>query len=218
MAKPKSDAQKFVEDVQPRFEEFLQEFEKESDRAAVILGAARLDYLLYQILQKFLLPNVGNNDELLIGDSPLSTFSAKIHMCYRLGIIDAEFARALHLTRKIRNAFAHESSGCNLNSGPHRDRVRELTAAFLKFPLFHKQQKIFFRTKSGTSAEFFTALAIMVLRLEATFAKIARIKEWYDKTLFTPAYYEDLRGQRRTTKDKRVSAKRRAGTGKKKKE
>lgn len=49
------------------FREFVTEFSGESDRAAVILGAAKLDYLLYQILQKYLIPNASGRDELLEG-------------------------------------------------------------------------------------------------------------------------------------------------------
>lgn len=49
---------------------FISEFVGETDRAAVILGAAKLDILLYQILQRFLLADVGTSDELLDGDVP----------------------------------------------------------------------------------------------------------------------------------------------------
>lgn len=56
--------------------------------------------------------------------SPLSIFSAKIHLCYRMGLIDSAIARTLHLIIKIRNNFAHEVTGCKLDSGSHRDRVK----------------------------------------------------------------------------------------------
>ncbi|MDP3830347.1 MAG: hypothetical protein Q8Q47_03695, partial [Ignavibacteriaceae bacterium] len=98
------------------FYEFVNEFIAESDRAAVILGTAKLDFLLYQILTKYFIPVAGSSDDLLEGDSPLTTFSSKINICYRLGIIDTQFARTLHLIRKIRNSFAHEISGCNLDT------------------------------------------------------------------------------------------------------
>jgi hypothetical protein len=38
------------------FDEFLNEFKTESDRASVIIGAARLDLCLYHLLQFYLLP------------------------------------------------------------------------------------------------------------------------------------------------------------------
>jgi len=148
------------------FKEFLDEFKQESDRAAVILGAAKLDLLLYLLLVKVLIPNVGNTDNLFDGDSPLSTFSAKIHMSYRLGLIDSDFARALHLTRRIRNSFAHEISGCVLDSGPHRDRIRELVSPLKRYPKFEEMEKRFFDGKSGYGIDFRKALALMAARLE----------------------------------------------------
>src|SRR2546422_8611501 len=93
------------------FAKFVDEFKGESDRAAVILGAAKLDATLGQILDRHLRPSLSSSDELLDGDSPLSTFSARIAVCYRLGLISSEFAKTLHQVRKIRNSFAHELSG-----------------------------------------------------------------------------------------------------------
>ena len=150
------------------FQGFIKEFEDETDRAAVILGAAKLDTLLYQLLGKFFLPSPAGRDELLDGDSPLSTFSARINTAYRLGLIDAPFSRALHLIRRIRNSFAHELSGCNLDSGAHRDRVKELVLPFKGLPFVKKFEEGFYseRKRSGPSAEFRTVLAIMTARLD----------------------------------------------------
>ena len=82
--------------------EFNDYFSSEGDRAAVILGVARLDIVLGQLLKLVLRPCPSRVDELLDGDSPLSTFSAKIS-CHRLRLIDDGAARALNLIRKIRN-------------------------------------------------------------------------------------------------------------------
>lgn len=85
------------------FNAFIQEFAKESDRASVILVGAKLDYLLAHLLERFLLANTGSTDELLDIDRPLGTFSARIHAGYRLGLISADFARVLHIFRRLRN-------------------------------------------------------------------------------------------------------------------
>src|SRR5438128_2585584 len=90
------------------FKRFAEDFKSESDRAAVILGAAKLDMMLFQILQARLVSCATGKDELLEGDNPLSTFSARINVAFRLGLITSELARALHLVRRIRNSFAHE--------------------------------------------------------------------------------------------------------------
>jgi hypothetical protein len=160
---------------------FVQEFSAETDRAAVILGAAKLDLLLFQILQKFLVPSPGSNDELLDGDSPLSTFSGKIHIAYRLGIVNGAFARALHMIRRIRNTFAHEATGCNLESGAHRDRVKELCSVYKNYPQFDKIKgyiKECCKDSIGeTSLEFRVVLAILAAQLEKAFARVLPVDD-----------------------------------------
>lgn len=145
--------------------EIVREFKNESDRAAVILGAAKLDALLAQILDRRLLPSLASNDELLDGDSPLSTFSARINCAYRLGLITSDFAKSLHLTRRIRNSFAHEVSGVSLESGSHSDRVTSLILPLRVLPFF-----IDFRNdligEETPSNNFRACISIMIGRLE----------------------------------------------------
>ena len=82
-----------------------------SARPLIIVGASRIDYLLSEMLRGFLLPKFTkgkNQDELLEGDhSPLGTFSARIKMCRRLGLIDETLYRVLDKLRTIRNSSAH---------------------------------------------------------------------------------------------------------------
>lgn len=151
------------------FDSFVTEFRQESDRAAVILGAAKLDQALYLILQRRLVPLSGNNDDLLDADSPLSTFSARINVVYRLGILDAQFARALHLVRKIRNSFAHEMTSSRLDVGAHRDRVRELIAPYQASKGFAGFREAFFGEDTGVGVDFRCVLASMAGRLEAVY-------------------------------------------------
>ena len=112
------------------FAVFMKEFLKDSDRAAVVLGAAKVDALLCSLLDHYLLPTPGTEDDLLDGDSPLGSFSARIKICYRLGLIDAHFAKLLHIFRRLRNAFAHDITSSSLSDGAARDRVMSLAAPF----------------------------------------------------------------------------------------
>lgn len=162
------------------FKKSIDEFKNESDRAAVILGAAKLDVLLYQLLQAALRPCTGRNDELLDGDSPLATFSARITLTHRLGLIDDEFCRALHLIRKVRNSFAHELSGISLESGAHRDRIRELVAPLKKHESFEYLLDRYFGDRAGPAGEFRTAVALASLRLEGAFENLPtfNLKPW----------------------------------------
>lgn len=147
--------------------------ENEGDRATVILVVAKLELILFQILQKYLIPVPGSEDELLDNDRPLGTFSAKIRMAYRLGLIDNLFSHSLHLIRKIRNAFAHEVEECKLDYGAHRDRVRALIAPVENLEFFikccdslKKEDKF-----TLTSIQFRAMAAIVCTKLEVLFSQ-----------------------------------------------
>lgn len=99
-----------------------------SARPLVIVGASRVDDLLLEILRAFLLPKIAkakDHDELLEGDTPLSTFSARIKMCRRLGLIDETLYVALERLRALRNLSAHSLSFDETKS-PVRDLLAEL--------------------------------------------------------------------------------------------
>lgn len=159
------------------FTRFVAEFRGESDRAAVILGAAKLDLVMYQILQQYLVPITGSKDELLDGDSALGTFSSKINLIHRLGLISGEFTRALHIIRRIRNSFAHEVSGCTLDSGAHSDRVKELITPIKHYNWYDGVKNHFFAGEQGASVDFRVALAILVGRLEVLLANIETVDQ-----------------------------------------
>ena len=57
-----ADIEKRVSIVQ-EFASFCNEFKSETDRAIVVLTAARLDFVLLGILQKYLVPNASKTDE-----------------------------------------------------------------------------------------------------------------------------------------------------------
>ena len=106
---------------------FREEFSKESDRASVILAAALLDQAIETLLKAKLVPNPTQSDSLFDGgNAPISTFSAKIDLAYRIGVIPGHIARELHLVRRIRNAFAHNVTGCTFSDGSVQSRVMEL--------------------------------------------------------------------------------------------
>lgn len=170
------------------FGAFYDEFSNESDRAAVILGAAKLDVLLYQLIQKLLVPTASSTDELLDGDSPLSTFSSRINMAYRLGVLDARFTRALHLVRRIRNSFAHELASSTLATGSHRDRVRELMAPFTPHVEYAGFREAFFPGQTGPGVDFRCVLGIMALRLEAAFDDVATLSSAGSWSLVPPHF------------------------------
>ncbi|HSS79504.1 MAG TPA: DUF4145 domain-containing protein [Thermoanaerobaculia bacterium] len=106
---------------------FQKEFSKESDRAAVILAAAMLEQALESLLRARLVAIASDSDPLFDGPyAPVSTFSAKIDLAFRIGLLSSRVARDLHLVRKIRNSFAHNVTGCNFDDAIVRNRATEL--------------------------------------------------------------------------------------------
>jgi DNA-binding MltR family transcriptional regulator len=110
------------------YELLHKEFAKESDRACVIVAGAMLDELLRSLLLAYLVPTTTSDDPLFdTVNAPLATFSARIEIAFRCGIISQRFARDLHLVRKIRNDFAHNIQGCNFDDTRVRSRVLALS-------------------------------------------------------------------------------------------
>lgn len=157
------------------FDEFINQFVEESDRAAVILGTSKLEELLGKLLSRYMIASYTDDDPLLKRDGPLGTFSSRIYAAYRLGLIDTEFAKVLHLVRKIRNEFAHEVKDSRLNTSPHKERIRELSLFFQHASLFEEVKASYFSEISGPTSNFFSALAILIMRLETIIIKIEPI-------------------------------------------
>lgn len=87
------------------------ELEKSSsDRSCVIVAAAYIDELLGYLFRNFLYPPSSEKEDkdLFSGYGPLSSFSSKILLSYRLGLISNYEYKTLQIIRKIRNMFAHD--------------------------------------------------------------------------------------------------------------
>jgi hypothetical protein len=113
------------------FDSFAEDLLAERNtRPLVIVGSSKISDLLHRILRAFLLPQIAkgkNQDELLEGDSPLATFSARIKMCRRLGLIDNTLYLALDRLRTLRNLSAHAIS-FDPTKSPSREHLSELKA------------------------------------------------------------------------------------------
>jgi hypothetical protein len=79
-----------------------------NDRAVAITAAAILETTLEMAI-RFRLARIKarNLDEIFIGDSPLSTFSAKIKIADCLQLIGPKTRADFDVIKEIRNAFAH---------------------------------------------------------------------------------------------------------------
>lgn len=117
----------FEKDFEEKFKQVLADLQGESDRARVIIVSAHLDVLLEETLRHALVPCSTSTDPIFDGpNAPLASFSTKIDLCYRLGLISEFVSKSLHIIRKIRNTFAHSISGCSFNDSAVKSRVNEL--------------------------------------------------------------------------------------------
>lgn len=109
------------------FTSLMHELEAESHRGAIVLAASWLDDQLTQLLKGFLCPPADNaRDELLRVSGALGSFSVKIELAYRLGLLRKDVYRSLHIVRRLRNDFAHLTAKLDLDSPSVRDRVTTL--------------------------------------------------------------------------------------------
>jgi len=101
----------------PRSWRLVKTLLEESDRGAVLAGAAYLDEDLRRLLRRAFQSLSDADDELaqLLGDeknlnAPLQTFSARTQVARAMGLISSIEARALGKVRKLRNKFAHDET------------------------------------------------------------------------------------------------------------
>ena len=141
---------------------FMAEFEKETDRAAGIVGASILDSTLESILKSRLVKSQqAKNDSLFDGpNAPLASFGSRIDMAYRLGLISDEMSKVLHIVRRIRNSFAHDLVDCDFNNPQVVSLVHNLTAATFKGR--KKYEAIRAGFPDGTRGDFQMALSRIV--------------------------------------------------------
>jgi len=106
---------------------FKENVKEESDRAMVIIAASMIDQALEAALRGRLVQLHTTEDPLFESSyAPLADFSAKIDLAYRIGLLPPNYAKGLHLIRKIRNEFAHSASRCTFEEPSVRNRMQEL--------------------------------------------------------------------------------------------
>ena len=110
-----------------QWSEFFDELRAESDRGATILASLWIDELLERKLKAlFSEGNSATRRKLFDPNGPFSSFSSKILAVYSLGWIDSDIHHDIDLLRKIRNQFAHEIHGIDLESPTIRTLIEQL--------------------------------------------------------------------------------------------
>ncbi len=92
-----------------------QEILEKSDRVRAVLLGVQLDRLLQMLLKTYLVPFAGKKDPLLSGSGFAGTFSARIELGYRVGLLPPDWHHDLKIINQIRDDFAHGLAGLHLN-------------------------------------------------------------------------------------------------------
>jgi mannitol operon repressor len=110
--------------------DFVKELQSETDRGLPLVGAALIDEKLSKTLESFFIKSKATKKLLTEANAPLGTLSARIELCYALGLIDQFEYQEIGLIRKIRNEFAHVRHGLSFDD----ERIKGLCTS-LQSPL-----------------------------------------------------------------------------------
>ena len=157
---------------------FRDQVRLETDRAVVILTAAMIDQGLEDVLRARLVQLSTSEDPLFDSAyAPLADFNAKIDLAFRIGLLPPNYAKGLHLIRRIRNEFAHNVSGCTFDDPRIRNRVMELDKA-LGVAKISTHRASF---SAGTRGDFETTASWIIWRMWSIAESIEAIRapdEW----------------------------------------
>jgi hypothetical protein len=172
--------------------EFFFTLIKEGERAAVVIGASRIETALERLLKGLLFQSAGGSDNLFDEYRPCSTFSAKIVLAHRLGIIDSDFEHALQMFRKIRNDFAHSMQAEHLSNSRHKSRVQEIMRLVHSSDSWKAMDSALrSRTQSEDIANFCICAAVMLMILDVVALTTKRI-EYPKKAKFDVSTWGEL--------------------------
>ena len=159
------------------FDEFADELLAEKQpRALVILAAAKIDIQLRLLIETVFLPKcakAADEDELLDGNSPLATFSSRIKVCRRLGLLDHRVWKVIDQLRDIRNHAAHWIS-FEIAQSP-RDLLRNLQSIVEEWESYKLTVKRFFPDSELNKYELLKAtlltLCVLIESIQCATAK-----------------------------------------------
>src|SRR2546425_12197362 len=107
--------------------ELARQMSGESDRGAVLVAAAMLDSSLKELLVRNLVPPMeGEAKDALFRPN---SFSGKIELAFRTGLISRTVYKGLNLVREMRNRFAHSHDRCAFDNPEVIAHTRKLRLA-----------------------------------------------------------------------------------------
>lgn len=156
---------------------------EERGRGAVLVGVARVDAALENLLQALMAPPSAKGDGLFLPERPLGSIGAKVALASRLGLIDASVERALNVLRKLRNAFAHSAESASLGDPAHSSRLAEVYVEARSNPLWVPLETVLAAQPSSAHGplepalrDYILLITILVAFLETTAQKLRPIQ------------------------------------------
>jgi hypothetical protein len=160
-----NESKPFPRDVLDQTLEWLEQLHGD-ERLMIILASARLDDLLKRLLQATMQHQGGGQDVLFDSDRPLGTFSSRILLAYRLGLIDRNYESFLQSLRKLRNDAAHAAEHIDLATAPHIDRVVHLYSLASTAPTWSAINEEPIYPRLDPAVALFRALVVAVFSVE----------------------------------------------------
>lgn len=117
---------KMLNDAIEDFSAFRMALSRESDRGCALFAAAYIDKALGDLLKACMVQHRKLDEELFVGQNPLSSFSSRIKLAYYLGKIAPSERKDLDTIRSIRNEFAHHANLLSFEDQSIRDRCNNL--------------------------------------------------------------------------------------------
>ncbi len=115
------------EEAAQLFSEHYSLLSEESDRGAVLIAASLLDVALENLVKAKLVKQKNKKDSLFDGaNAPLGTFSSRIEIAFRLGLIQNSTREMLDVFRRLRNDFAHKISIKSLEDPIVKNRLNAI--------------------------------------------------------------------------------------------
>jgi DNA-binding MltR family transcriptional regulator len=173
--------------------EVMAQYLSETDRSCAILICSHLDQLLETLLKARLVSIRSKTDDIFEGYGPLGSFSARIEIAYRLGLISNCMRADLHMVRKIRNHMAHGTGFVSFEMSPVKDWVIHIIQS-MGIGKQIKDEDIIAATGGRYAVlriQYAIALSFLVahlLRLHDTCERIAEVKEDTEVYILTRSF------------------------------
>ena len=125
------------------FNDFLTEFQNESERAAAILAATYIDELLADLLRASFIDDEATVSRLLDDLDVLGTLRSRTEVAYAAGLLSVQERRDSGRVREIRNRFAHRRHGLTFATAEIADRCRAFEVVEERFQAEPALQRVY---------------------------------------------------------------------------